>query len=195
MEYTARNLMLCSACGKPIDDRSPFCSSCGAPAAIADPRSKTNPIVIIVVAVVAVFGILVLGGIALALVTPNLGKARMSAEEMSAIQNVRTICAAQMQYYLLYNRYATSLSELGPSSDGKTGPSFADLLPADLAAGAKGGYTYTVKASPTGFTVNANPVKYGTTGRRTFFSDESMVIRANSGPGPASAASKELNQR
>ena len=186
--------MLCSACGKQVDDRSPFCSSCGTPVAIAAPRSKTNPIVIIVVAVVAVFGLLVIGGIALALVTPNLGKARMSAEEMSAIHNVRTICAAQVQYYLVYSRYATSLSELGPPSDGKPGPSFADLLPANLAAGGKDGYTYTLKASPTGFTVNANPVKYGTTGRRTFFSDESLVIRANSGPEPATVASKELNQ-
>ncbi len=138
--------MLCSACGKQVDDRSPFCSSCGAPVARVASRSK-NPIVIIIVAVVAVFGILIIGGIALALVTPNLGKARMSAEEMSAIHNVRTICAAQVQYYLLYNRYATSLSELGPSSDGKPGPSFADLIPADLAAGAKGGYTYRERES------------------------------------------------
>src|SRR5258706_13268918 len=184
--------MLCSACGKQVDDRSPFCSSCGAPVARVASRSK-NPIVIIIVAVVAVFGILIIGGIALALVTPNLGKARMSAEEMSAIHNVRTICGAQVQYYLVYNRYATSLSELGPPSDGKPGPSFADLLPADLAAGGTDRYTYTVKVSPTGFTVNANPVKFGTTGRRTFFSDESLVIRANPGPAPATAASKELN--
>jgi hypothetical protein len=142
--------MLCSACGKQVDDRSGFCSSCGTPVAIAAPRSKTNPIVIIVVAVVAVFGILVIGGIALALATPNLGKARMSAEEMSAIHNIRTICAAQVQYYLVYSRYATSLSELGPPSDGKPGPSFADLLPANLAAGSKGGYTYTLKGQSHG---------------------------------------------
>ncbi|HEY6391675.1 MAG TPA: pilin, type IV [Bryobacteraceae bacterium] len=140
----------------------------------------------------AVFGILAIGGIALALVTPNLSKARISAEEMAAIHSVRAICAAEVQYYTLYDRYAASLSELGPPSDGKAGPSSADLLPADLAAGVKGGYTYTLKVSPAGFMVNANPVKYGTTGRRTFFSDESLVIRANSSPQPATAASAEL---
>jgi len=184
--------MLCSACGKQVDDRSGFCSSCGAPVASAAPRSKTNPVVIIVVAIVAVFGILVIGGIAVALATPNLGKARMSAEEMAAIHNVRSINAAEVQYFAEFGRYAASLPELGPPSDGKPGPSSADLLPAILASGAKGGYTYTLKVSPTGYTVNANPVKYGTTGRRTFFSDESMVIRANPGPAPATAASAEL---
>ena len=186
MEYTARNLMLCSACGKQVDDRSPFCSSCGAPVARVAPRSNTKLVVIIVVALVAVFALFAIGGIVAAVAIPRFAGAQTRAQEMVAIQNIRMIGSAQVQYYSQFGRYARNLSELGPSSTG--------LIPADLAAGTKGGYTFTLRSSPTGYTLNANPVKYGTTGRRTFFFDESMVIRANSGPEPATAASKELNQ-
>ena len=139
-----------------------------------------NAVVIIVAAVVA------------AVVLPNLAGADTRAQEMAAILNVRSINTAQVQYYTEYGRYAKSLSELGPPSNGKEGSASAGLIPADLAAGTKGGYTFSLRGSSTGYTMNANPVKYGSTGSRTFFSDESMVIRANSGPEPATAASGEV---
>jgi len=177
--------MLCSACGKQIDGGSAFCSSCGVPAGRVAPRSKAKT-VIIAVGIVAVFGILCIG-IALAFAIPmssqKLAVARMNAQEMAAILNIRSINTAQVQYYTQFDRYARSLSELAHSS--------ADLLPADLATGTKGGYTFTLHSSPTGYTLNANPVKYGSTGRRTFFSDESLAIRQHWGPEPATAASDE----
>jgi type IV pilus assembly protein PilA len=185
--------MLCSTCGKQIDDGSAFSFSCGAPVARVAARSRTNPVVIIVVVVVALFGVIAIGGIVAAVAIPNLVTKRLAIQEMSAIQNIRLINTAQVQYFTQFDRYAGSLSELGPPANGPAGPSSADILPASLAAGVKSGYTYTLQRSPTGYTVNANPVKYGSTGRRTFFSDESMVIRANWGPEPATAASGELN--
>jgi type IV pilus assembly protein PilA len=184
--------MLCSTCGKQMDDGSAFCSGCGAPAARVASRSTANLVVIIVVAAVAVLGILAIGGIVAAVVIPNIVGANTRAQEMTAILNVRSINTAQVQYYSEFGRYAKSLSELGPPSNGKEGPASAGLIPADLAAGTKGGYTFTLRGSSTGYTVNANPVKYGSTGSRTFFSDESLVIRANSGPEPATAASGEV---
>jgi len=45
----------------------------------------------------------------------------MIAQELGAILNVRAINTAQVQYYSLFDRYASSLSELGPPSDGKAG--------------------------------------------------------------------------
>jgi len=151
-----------------------------------------NLVVIILVAVVAVFGILAIGGIVAAVVIPNVAGANTRAQEIGAIVNLRMISAAQVQYYSEFGRYAKSLSELGPPSSGKEGPASAGLIPADLAAGTKGGYNFTLRGSSTGYTVNANPVKYGSTGSRTFFSDESLVIRAHSGPEPATAASDEV---
>jgi type IV pilus assembly protein PilA len=184
--------MLCSTCGKQMDDSSSFCSICGAQAARVASRPKSNPVVIIVVAVVAFFGILAIGGVVAAIFIPNVVKASTRAQEMGAIVNIRLINATQVQYYSEFGRYAKSLSELGPPSNGKEGPSGAGLIPADLASGTKGGYTFKLSGSSTGYTVNANPVKYGSTGSRTFFSDESFVIRANSGPEPATAASDEV---
>ncbi len=183
--------MLCSACAKQVDDRSGFCSSCGTPAARGASRSKAKT-VIVALGIVAVFGILSIGAIALVFAVPKLAVARTIAQEMAAILNIRTINTAQVQYFTQFDRYARSLSELAPPSKGAAGPSSADLIPADLAAGTKGGYTFTLHGSPKGYTLNANPVKYGSTGRRTFFSDESLVIRAHFGPEPATAASDEV---
>jgi len=139
------------------------------------------------------YSILCSGIIVLAFAQSKLDESRMLAQELGAILNVRSINAAQVQYYLQFDRYATSLSELGPPpSDGKAGPSSAGLIPADLATGTKGGYTYTLHGKAKGYTLNANPVKYGSTGRRTFFSDESQVIRGRSGPEPATGESGEV---
>jgi type IV pilus assembly protein PilA len=181
--------MLCSAYAKQVDDRSGFCSSC-APAACGARRS-VGKTAVTVLGIVAVFGILSIGAIALAQ-TPKLAVSRMIAQETAGILSIRTIHTAQVQYFTQFDRYAGSLSELGPPSKGPVGPSSADLIPADLAAGTKGGYTFTLHSGPKGYTVNAIPVKYGSTGRRTFFSDDSMVIRAHWGPEPATAASDEV---
>jgi len=43
-----------------------------------------------------------------------------------------------------------------------------------------------------GYVVNAVPVNFGTDGNKTFYSDQSMVIRSNDGPEPATATSKEI---
>jgi hypothetical protein len=41
-----------------------------------------------------------------------------------------------------------------------------------LALGEKDGYIFTMMATPSGFTLNANPKVFNTSGRRTFFSDQ-----------------------
>ena len=60
------------------------------------------------------------------------------------------------------------------------------------ANGEMGGYKYTLQATPEGYTVNANPTAFNNTGSRTFFSDQSLTIRQNFGPEPATAQSSEL---
>jgi type IV pilus assembly protein PilA len=146
----------------------------------------------IALSIVAVFGILSSGTVMVVFAQSKLEVSRMIAQETAAIVNIRTVHTAQVQYFTQFDRYARSLSDLGPPSKGPAGPSSADLIPADLAAGTKGGYTFTLRGSPKSYTLNANPVKYGSTGRKTFFSDDSMVIRAHSGPEPATAASDEV---
>ena len=123
---------------------------------------------------------------------PKLNRARMYAQETSAIGAIRTLHTAQVQYSSQYGRFAASLTELGPPASGGPTPAAADLIGSDLALGTKGGYKYTMTGSPAGYVINAIPEAYNATGSRTFYSDQSMVIRENNGPEPATPQSKEI---
>jgi len=127
-----------------------------------------------------------------AIAVPKLNKARMQAQEMAAIRHIVAIHQAQTQYYSQFGKFAQSMAELGPASGGTPGPSAADLLPSDLSSGEKGGYKFVVQLSQTGYSVNANPVAYNNTGSRTFFSDQTLVIRQNFSAEPATANSPEI---
>ncbi len=127
-----------------------------------------------------------------AIAVPKLDKARMHTQEMAAIRQVGTVHQAQTQYYSQFGKYAKSLTELGPPSGGEAGPEGADLIPGDLAKGEKTGYRFTVQAVEGGYTVSAVPVTYGSTGRRTFYSDQTLVVRENWGQEPADANSPEI---
>ena len=130
--------------------------------------------------------------IILAIAVPKLGSARMNATETVVIREIQTLHQAETQYLSQFGKYATTLPELGPPASGGPGPPAADLIPTSLAGGDKDGYTFTLAATPTGYTVNANPKVYNSTGRRTFFSDQSMIIHQNWSAEPANASSPEL---
>ena len=123
---------------------------------------------------------------------PKLTHARMFAQETAAIQGVKTIHTGQVQYYSQYGKYAASLTELGPPASGAPSAASADIIGNDLANGEKQGYKFTLAATPGGYTVTAVPTAFGTSGSRTFFSDQTMVIHENDGPEPATAQSKEM---
>lgn len=127
--------------------------------------------------------------IILAVAMPKLSKSRMYAQEMAAVQAIRTIHTAQVQYYSTYGKYAETLAALGPPTSGAAGPAASDLIQEDLAAGEKQGYKFTLTATPGGYTINANPIAFGTSGSRTFFSDQSMTIRNNFGQEAATVTS------
>src|SRR5207253_2929273 len=127
-----------------------------------------------------------------AIAAPKYNQMLMNGRETAAITEIQTIHKAQLQYYSQYQRYANTLAELGPPASGAEGPAAADLIPKILADGKKSGYVYTLARTPTGYTVNAVPESFGSSGRRTFFSDQTLVIRANNTPEPANATSSEL---
>jgi prepilin-type N-terminal cleavage/methylation domain-containing protein len=123
---------------------------------------------------------------------PQFSNYLMNAKETSAMGAIRTIHIAQTQYSSQFGRYATSLVELGPPASGQSGPAAADLIAGDLAQGVKGGFKFVVEQTPTGYRVTATPVNYNGDGRRSFYSDQTMVLRQNWGPDPATAASPQL---
>ena len=133
--------------------------------------------------------------IIITIAVPKLSKAKQFAQETAALAAIRTIHSAQVQYSSQYGRFAASLTELGPPATGSASPASADLIMNDLASGKKQGYTFTMTGSGGGYQINASPETFGTTGSRTFYSDQTMVVRENDGPEPATANSKELNAK
>jgi type IV pilus assembly protein PilA len=120
-----------------------------------------------------------------AIAIPNLMASRMAANESSAGQQTRAITTAEVVYSTQYNiGFAAQLTYLGDA--GSVSSTSAGLIDSVLAAGSKGGYSFVyVPLNPDAathyqnFTLNANPLNPGYSGRRYFFTDSTAVIRAN----------------
>jgi type IV pilus assembly protein PilA len=122
---------------------------------------------------------------------PKFLKAQMAAHELGAIKAIQTIHQAEVQYQSQFGRYANSLQEIGPPASGPATPSAADLVGNDLAGGEKSGYKFTLTGSNGGYVITAVPVTYGTSGSRTFYSDQTMVLHQNFSAEPATVSSPE----
>ncbi len=127
--------------------------------------------------VVAIIGILVTGAI------PALLRARMSVHEMTAQANLKTILTAQTDYYnnSKPHTYAIDMNFL---VTGYHAGGVAYLPDGTLADGVKSGYTYYLEPTYTvsdgscqQFYITAWPLFYQSTGIRSFFIDQTGVIR------------------
>ena len=125
---------------------------------------------------------------------PKFQKAQMFARDMGAQKAIQTLWTAEVQYQSQYGRYANSLAELGPPASGAASPSAADLIDGTLAGGVKGGYKYTLTGGNGGYVITAVPENFGTSGSRTFYSDQQMVTHYNPGPELATASSPEVGK-
>ena len=124
-----------------------------------------------------------------AIAIPNLLRSRIAANEASAVGSVRTINTSEVTFASTYSDigYSATLAALGgncaAAAPTSTNACLIDsvLAGASAAATPKSGYffTYTnVAGTPSIlYTITANPASRGQTGQRTFFSDQSGVIR------------------
>jgi len=120
-----------------------------------------------------------------AIAIPNLLRSRMAANEASAVGSVRSLNTSEVTYSAIWGLgYAATLSNLASSAGVCTASSTqACLVDPVLGAGAKSGYTFAavgntpVGGANQGVEVNATPATVGTTGTRSFCSDQSGVIR------------------
>jgi prepilin-type N-terminal cleavage/methylation domain-containing protein len=129
-----------------------------------------------------------------AIAIPNLLRAKMSANEASAVATMRTLNTSAVAYSTTYGSYPTHLTDLGPSAT--PGSTAADLIDSVLALdpAIKSGYTFVWVATGTpvsAYTLKATPVTQGVTGQRGFFTDQSGVMRADTA-GTATASSTPL---
>jgi Tfp pilus assembly protein PilE len=131
--------------------------------------------------------------IILVIAIPQYNKAKMNAQEMAAVAEIQNINKMEIQYYSQFGNYATSLLQLGPPAQGGAeGPQASGLLPANLASGASGGYNFTLTQTPGGYAVSAVPKSFNSTGRRTFYTDQTDTVHQNWGQEPATANSPEM---
>jgi type IV pilus assembly protein PilA len=121
-----------------------------------------------------------------AIAIPNLLRAKMAANEASAVGSIRTINTTAVEYSTTYGGYPPSLASLGGPAGGSATSSSAELIDAVLAGGTKSGYSFAYTTGSTdnngnilAYTLTAVPTSAGTTGQRRFFTDQTGVIRAN----------------
>jgi type IV pilus assembly protein PilA len=131
--------------------------------------------------------------IILSIALPQMSKSRMHAQEMAAIKTLNTINTTEVQYQSQFGKFATTIAQLGPPpAGGGEGPEAAGLIPPNLATGSSSGYNFTITQTPGGYAVSAMPKTFGSTGRRTFYTDQTGVIRENWSQDPATPASPEI---
>ena len=120
-----------------------------------------------------------------AIAIPNLLRARIAANESSAVASVRTLNTAEISYNSAYPTvgFAGSLSALTGSGSACSPPSStgACLIDTQLASGTKSGYSFSIAASgsnPAGsYSAWANPITANQTGVRSFCSVADAVVR------------------
>ena len=135
-----------------------------------------------------------------AIAIPNLLRARMAANESSAVASIRTINTAEITYSSSYPTvgYATVLTNLGGVAPCIPVQAAACLIDSVLAAGNKSGYSFTAIGSggppATQYYATAVPVTLNQTGIRSFCSFEDAVIRVqpNGGAMASEAACEAL---
>jgi type IV pilus assembly protein PilA len=138
-----------------------------------------------------------------AIAIPNLLRAKIAANEASAVGSTRTIVTAEISYSNSFQvGPAPLLTNLQTPAGGCPGTgataAAACLIDSNLAGGQKSGYNFAAvanggagtAASPnTGFEETAMPITPGTTGQRAFCADMSGVLHFNTtGTGMTTAA-------
>jgi type IV pilus assembly protein PilA len=123
---------------------------------------------------------------------PNFISMKAQADETSAIESLRAIYEAQIQYETDFgaNGFACSLAALGgdPSS-GPPSAQSAQVLQGDLATGQKSGYTFNITNCSkitvnnqdmyTSYEATAVPQAIGKSGHRGFCIDQAGEIKAD----------------
>jgi type IV pilus assembly protein PilA len=128
-----------------------------------------------------------------AIAIPSLIRSKMAANEASAVESLRSINTAEVAYTTSYPTvgFSTLLADLGGSAavcaggPSVTSACLVDPIVAASDTTAKSGYLNTyggVVASSgvnTSYTLNADPASRGTTGQRSFFTDQTCILRVD----------------
>ena len=130
-----------------------------------------------------------------AIAIPNLLRAKIAANQASAVGSLRTLNTACIAYSTSYGTFPSALTNLGPiASSGTASSTSADLIDSVLSGGTKSGYTFkfTAGSSNQSYSITATPITAATTGQSMYFTDQSGVIRVDTSGSGASSASTPI---
>jgi len=112
-------------------------------------------------------------------------EAEIESTEKEALDSLKTIGTAVDAYRKKFGRLPETIAKLGSPARGAPNPEAAALLDSDLVQGVKNGYTfrYVVAGAsnlgaPAKYEMSATPLRYGRTGRRSFFRDSNGGLHA-----------------
>jgi prepilin-type N-terminal cleavage/methylation domain-containing protein len=140
----------------------------------------------------AVLVILIIAAIAI----PNYVRLRMAANQASAVSSLHTVNAAEATYSSTFGgTFSLDLASLGPPATGANATSSAaGLIDSVLAAGAKGGYSFTYSpgvadssGNITTYALAAAPLA-ASTGLNQYQSDQSGAVTRVNAAGNTSAS-------
>jgi hypothetical protein len=104
--------------------------------------------------------------------------AETGATERGAIEALRAIADAIEAFRRKFSRLPESLANLGPPVHGSANGDAANLLDSDFATGMKNGYAFryvivgaSTLGAPAKYELAATPLRYGRTGKLSFFRD------------------------
>ncbi len=120
-----------------------------------------------------------------AIAIPNLLRARIAANESSAVASIRTLNTAQISYNSAYPTvgFAGTLGALAGTTCAPPTSASACLIDTNLAGGQKAGYNFAMAVTTSGsvnsgYQASADPQVANQTGVRFFCSFEDGVLRS-----------------
>jgi type IV pilus assembly protein PilA len=147
------------------------------------PNGFTLMELLIVMAIIAILMLIAI---------PTVGALKKNANRLSAIQSIRAVQQAEIQYSSTYpsNGYACSIAALGgETSAGPPSPTAAQILQGDITSGYKSGYIIAISNCQkvtvngtdrnTSYSVTAIPQTVGKTGDIGFCSDDGGPIKSD----------------
>jgi len=127
-----------------------------------------------------------------AIAIPNLLRARIAANEASAVAALRTVNTAELSYQSEYPKvgFACNLPALGGHGPSAPSADHAQLIDESLAAGWKNGYSFEIRncvydvVEGNKYQVVAYPRVRNQSGVRAFCSDQTGIVRVDAGGSP-----------